>query len=641
MKSISRIYFFLIATIIVSIIYLYYGVSTTHTKLIENLEKIFVLQAGYFAENIESELSKHISFGKEGLYEALKDDPDLRRELEHTLSALVTPSFKYVYILYRDKRGKYRYLLDGSREDKGEFDQKLDVDKQKWNRCYDTQEDQVLMQKNLEGLWITYLKPINKNGYVQGVIAIDFSTKLPSTIAYATRPLENIFIYIFAAIGILLLILLYQTILNIKTKKESIIDPLTSTYNRNFLRDFLKSINPAKYQIMMVDIDHFKKINDSFGHKAGDLILREVAVAIKNELREKDKIIRFGGEEFLIFLYKEKQECRAANEISRRLKESIERRVFIYEKTPIHITVSIGIASNPEHFKSVPDAIKRADEMLYIAKREGRNKIIFDDREHNLPQGGKKSIAEVKEALEEGRVICCYQPIVELSSGRITKYEALVRMIDKDGKMVLPYLFLESIAYTNIYTDLTKRVLTIVFEEIKKVRMPISINLNLSDILDNMIFAMMVDEIKENLDLAKWLIIELLENEHHSNIEHLRERLEELKSYGVKIAIDDFGSGFSNFSIFQNLPIDILKIDGSLVKNIDRSKIAYSITESIAHFAKKLEIETVAEFIHNEEILRIVKDMGIEKGQGFYLGKPEEKIGAQESKIKEASEISA
>jgi len=155
--------------------------------------------------------------------------------------------------------------------------------------------------------------------------------------------------------------------LSIKTKKESIIDPLTSTYNRNFLRSFLKSINPARYQIMMLDIDHFKKINDNFGHKAGDLILREVAAVIKSELREKDRIIRFGGEEFLIFLYKEKKECPAAENISKRLKEKIEKRTFTYENTPIHITVSIGITSNPEHFKSVPDAIKRADEMLYIA----------------------------------------------------------------------------------------------------------------------------------------------------------------------------------------------------------------------------------------------------------------------------------
>ncbi|BBG66189.1 diguanylate cyclase/phosphodiesterase (GGDEF & EAL domains) with PAS/PAC sensor [Hydrogenimonas sp.] len=636
MKHISRIYFFLISTIVLSVVYLHYGVSETHEKLIGNLEKIFVQQAGDFAKNIEDELLRHTGPDK-NLYDFLKTEKELRKELEHTLSALITPSFKYIYVLYRDKKGKYRYLLDGSREDKGRFNQKLDVDKQKWNRCYSERKDQVLMQKNLEGLWITYLRPIVKNDSVDGVIAIDFSTNLPSTIASATRPLENIFLYIFVAIGILLLILVYQTILNIKTKKESIIDPLTSTYNRNFLRTFLKSINPAKYQIMMVDIDHFKKINDTFGHKAGDLVLREVATVIKNELREKDRVIRFGGEEFLIFLYKEKSECLAAKKISKRLKESIEKRTFTYEDTPIHITVSIGITSNPEHFKSVPDAIKRADEMLYIAKREGRNRIIFDNPDHEGPTSEKKTISEVKEALEEGRITCHYQPIVDLKSGKIIKYEALVRMVEKDGKILTPYLFLDSIAYTNIYTDLTKRVLTIVLEQIKLQRMPISINLNISDILDNMVYMIIAEEIEENLDLAQWLVIELLENEPIHNVENLRERLTKLKSYGVKIAIDDFGSGFSNFSIFQELPIDILKIDGSLVKDLDTSKIAFTITESITLFAKKLQIECVAEFIHSEEILQIVKDLGIENGQGFHLGRPEDRIAA----TAQASETSA
>ncbi len=640
MKSISRIYFFLIASIVAAVIYLYYGVSTTNIKLIKNLEKIFVVQAGNFAENIEQEIKKH-TYPDKRLYDLLKENAEVREELEHTLSALVTPSFKYVYVLYRDEKGKYRYLLDGSKEDKGSFDQKLDVDKQKWNRCYETKSDQVLMQNNLEGLWITYLKPVVRNSNVEGVIAIDFSTRLPSTIAQATRPLENIFFYIFAAIGILVLILLYQTILSIRTKKESIIDPLTSTYNRNFLRSFLKSINPAKYQIMMLDIDHFKKINDNFGHKAGDLVLREVAAAIKSELREKDRIIRFGGEEFLIFLHKQKKDCPAAEIISKRLKESIEKRTFKYENTPIHITVSIGITSNPEHFKSVPDAIKRADEMLYIAKREGRNRIIFDNPDKEAHVSEKKTISEVKEALEENRIVCHYQPIVDMKSGEVVKYEALVRMIDKDGKTLLPYLFLESVAYTNIYTDLTKRVLTIVFDQIKLHRLPISINLNISDILDNKIFTIIVDEIEENIQLAKWLVIELLENEHISSIESMRERLSKLKSYGVKIAIDDFGSGFSNFSIFQDLPIDTLKIDGSLIKDLDSSKIAYSITESITHFAKKLEIESVAEFVHSEEILRIVKDIGIEEGQGFYLGKPSDTIKLGKRGLKQASEISA
>ncbi len=639
MRPINGIYFLLFTSIILSIVYLHYGVTQTHTKLTDNFEKVFVEQAGQFATNIENELSSLLDSNKT-LYTVLKENPSIREDLERGMSFLVTPSFKYVYLLYRDSRGKYRYLLDGSREDKGIFNQKLDVDKQKWNRCYETGKDQILMQKDLDGLWVTYLKPVVNQERVEGVIAIDFSTSLPTTIAEATKPIENIFLYIFAAIGILILILLYQTILNIRTKKESILDPLTGTYNRNYLKHFLKSINPARYQIMMIDIDHFKKINDNFGHKAGDMILQQVAQTIKEEVRKEDRVIRFGGEEFLVFLHKKTLECSAAQEISFRLKERIERRTFMYEDTPIHITVSIGITSNPEHFKDVPEAIKHADEMLYIAKREGRNKIIFDVHKKSVQNSAQKSISEVKEAIENDRITCYYQPIVDLESAKTVKYEALVRMIDTDGKIIAPYLFLDTIAYTSVYSELTKRIIEIVFKQIKRHRIPISINLNLSDILDNMIFAIITDEIQRNIDLADRLIIELLENEHNSDIENLRNRLIELKSYGVKISIDDFGSGFSNFSIFQDLPIDTLKIDGSLIKDIETSKIAYTITESIVLFARKLDIECVAEFVHNEAVRRIVKDLGVTLGQGYHLGKPEPEI-EQKTLMRMASEISA
>ncbi len=641
MKSIRAVYIILTLGIILSIGYLNYGVTSTHKKLKENFEQVFVLQAEEFAKNIDLLIKSEVN-GSATLYEILKRNPSLRDDLEKAISTIVTPSFKYAYVLYRDKKGRYRYLLDGSREDKGFFNQKLDVDKEKWNRSYETKKDQVLIQKNLEGLWITYLKPIIRNRKVDSVIAIDFSTALPVTIDNATKPLENIFHYIFAAIALLFSILLLQSYINYRTKKASLLDPLTNTYNRSYLREFLQSENPANYQVMMVDIDHFKKINDIFGHKAGDIVLQDVAALIKSELRERDKIVRFGGEEFLIFLHKEKLDCIAANNISKRLKEKIENRVFKYENTPIHITVSIGITVNPEHYKSFTEAIKKADEMLYVAKREGRNKIIFDfEGDKKSVSTQNKTLSEVKEALDEDRVICHFQPILELNNKRVVKYEALVRLVERDGTVVLPFKFLPTISYTNIYNDLTKRVLSIVFKEIEKHKTPISINLNITDLLDNMIFTTITSEIESRKDVSQWLVIELLENEHNSDSALLKDRVLTLKSYGVKIAIDDFGSGFSNFSIFQELPIDILKIDGSLIKEIDTSEVAYSITESISLFANKLGIETVAEFIHSKEIMLIVKDMGISHGQGFYLGKPQEKISSSKEKPEQISSIRA
>ncbi len=622
MNSINRLYIVLILTIFISILYLYHSVSDIHDKMVNNIEKIFILKAGQFAKNIDEEIKNHID---KDLYKTLKENPGLREVLEHTFSVVITPSFKYIYVLYKDSNGKYRYLLDGSKEDKGEFNQKLNVNEEKWDQAYNTLKPQIILQKNIDGLWITYLKPIIYDNRVEGVIAIDFSTNLSIYISKLIAPIQNVFLYIFAAIVVLLSVLLYQVILNIKTKKESITDSLTQVYNRTFLRDFLKKIHPEKYQIAMLDIDFFKKINDNYGHKAGDYILSEVAIILKKIVREKDIIIRFGGEEFLIFFYKLPNDEDIAASISHRIREELENSKFVYDDTSIKVTTSIGVMLHPQRCKSVSDAIKKADQLLYIAKKEGRNKVVLEYDAIKAISTETNSIYEVKEALDDNRIICHYQPIINLDSCEVVKYEALVRMVSKDGTIIYPNNFLDAISGTNVYNDLTKRVIDIAFETIKKEKVSLSINLNLSDILNNMIYKIVIDEIVQNKEVAKWLTIELLEYEQ-LNTDILKQRLYEIKSYGIKIALDDFGSGYSNFAIFQSYPIDILKIDGSLIKEIDSSKVSYTIIESIALFSRKLEIETVAEFIHNDKVLKIIKDLGISYGQGFYIGEPVEKI---------------
>jgi diguanylate cyclase (GGDEF)-like protein len=605
-----------------ALIYLYISVDKTEDQLNNNLEELFIKQAERFSNNLDEELKKHIT---KDIYRSLKEDDSLRERIEHAMSVMISSSYKYVYVLYRDKDGNFRYLLDGSANDKGEFNQKLNVNKQQWNSVYKSKKPLVLDQSDLENLWITYLKPFMLGKDVEAVIAIDFSVKLPKSISNAIQPLHQIFFYIFLAIAIMLLILLYQTILNLKTKKDSITDELTQAYNRNYLRDLAKKINIEKYQIMMLDIDHFKKVNDSYGHKAGDYILSEVSKIIHKEIRDNDIFIRFGGEEFLIFISRENKNIFLASDIAERLRKRIEKESFVYEKTSIKCTISIGISCSPEHFKNIGSAIKYADEMLYIAKRDGRNMVVTSTS-NSLKVSQTLSIHEFKEALEADRVTCFFQPIYNLQENKIVKYEALVRVIDKQNKIYPPVAFLENIMYTNMYIDMTKKVLDIVFENIKIKKISISTNLNFSDILNNDIFALIISEIKLNRELASWLVIELLEYEYIEQLDIIKSRLLEIKSFGVKIAVDDFGSGYSNYTVFQTLPVDILKIDGTLIKNIDSSDIALKITKSIVLLANELDIKTVAEYVHNESVLDVVKTLDITEAQGYYLGKPEAEI---------------
>jgi diguanylate cyclase (GGDEF)-like protein len=620
MRHLAKLYFVIFLSIVFAISYLFIKTSEIQRVLNANVEQILVDEAKTFAHNIETQFVQHL---KQDPYTELKQSPQLRHHLENALSILRSDAFKYIFVLYKDKHGSYRFLLDGSKE-KAFFNQRLNVDKALWDQVYTTQTPVIINQKKLDGLWITYLKPIVFNGETKAIIAIDFSKQLPTSIYNAIKPLNNILFYIFIAIGFLVVILIYQTVLSFKIKKQSITDPLTQIYNRSYLNEELKKMNMSSYQIMMCDIDYFKKVNDNYGHKAGDEVLVKVAKTIQSELTHDDILIRFGGEEFLLFTKKSKNGC-SAYEIAQRIREKIEATSFVYENNIMKITLSIGITCQPEHFKTATLAIKHADEMLYIAKREGRNKVISTTTHKKLAQeGSTKTISDVKTALEEGRILCYFQAIFDIQTQEIVKYEALVRMQEEDGSIVPPIAFLDNIMYTTVYNDLTKTVLESVFVHIKKYECTMSVNLNFSDILDNTIYELIIGELQEHKSLAPWLIVELLEYEVLAETESLvLERLLHIKSFGVHIAIDDFGSGYSNYTMFKTLPIDILKIDGSLIKDLDTSKVGHTIIHSIVLLAKELGIKTVAEFVHSEKIFEEVKRLGIDEAQGFYLAKPE------------------
>ncbi len=625
MKNIKQLYSFIFVSIVLAIAYLFFSTAQIQQILNENVESIFIKEAKSFAQNINNNIKTVI---KEDPYRELKENQALQKKMEHALSIIINDTFKYIFVLYRDSNGNYRYLLDGSKEDKARFNQRLSVDKKLWSSVYDTKVPLIINQKELDNLWITYLKPVVLNNKTVAIIAIDFSTQLPQSISNAIEPLNKIFIYIFIAIGVLIVILIYQSIRSIKIKKESITDPLTQAYNRNYLRDLLSNIDITKYQIMMLDIDHFKQVNDNYGHKAGDYILASSAKIMQNEIRDEDILIRFGGEEFLIFIKKSSVNSYLAYNIAQRIRKKIEESRFSYEDKELQITISVGVSCQPEHFKTVSLAIKYADEMLYKAKREGRNQVISQSTNDTtlLKKTNTKSINDVKEALEEQRVVCFFQAIYNAESLTVVKYEALVRIKEKDGSITSPADFLESITYTNVYNDLTKSVLESVFTQIKEKKIQISTNLNFSDILDNKIFDLIIHELELHKELSSWLIIELLEYELIEEITIVQSRLLRIKEYGVKIAIDDFGSGYSNYSIFKLLPIDILKIDGSLIKDIDMSETSYKITHSIILLAKELGITTVAEFVHSKEVLETVKMLHIDEVQGFYLAKPSPNI---------------
>jgi len=329
------------------------------------------------AQKLTNKIILHIKSQINGDISTSLGSPKSREKLNNFLSLNVTDEFKYIYVIYR-KKGVYRYLLDGSYgADRGEYKQKFfPLLDRLWQSGFKSRFPIFGFQKKADGLWLTYLHPINIGGKIVAVLALDISTSEYQTLKKLLIPLREFLRIFLLVLLISMLVILVQIYMFYTERKKSIIDPLTLLYNRNYLKEIWKKINLEKVSIMMLDIDHFKLINDNYGHDVGDIVLGLIAKRITYETRFEDKIIRYGGEEFLILLKWPKSNEKVV-QIANRIRESIaNEKIRISEDLNISITVSIGLNINPSKDKTLKEAIKTADKMLYLAKNKGRNRLV-------------------------------------------------------------------------------------------------------------------------------------------------------------------------------------------------------------------------------------------------------------------------
>jgi len=232
-------------------------------------------------------------------------------------------------------------------------------------------------------------------------------------------------------------------------------------------------------------------------------------------------------------------------------------------------------------------------------------------------------IKMVKQALDEYKILSYFQPIINNKTQRVEKYESLVRLIDEDGNVVSPYNFLSISKKGSYYNKITTRVLRNSFDVLKTIRTELSINISTLDIEKDETRNLIYDLLEENEKDRKRLVFELLEDERVKDFEGVKNFIRKVKSMGVSIAIDDFGAGYSNFERLLEFEPDLLKIDGSLIKNIISDKYSQNVVETIVAFAKRQNIKTIAEYVENEEIFDFLKSLGVDYSQGYYFGKPE------------------
>lgn len=314
-----------------------------------------------------------------GFINLIKNDSLIQEKIEKKIELLITSKVKYSYLLYKDSNGIFRFLADGAiNEEKAFLNQKFDIDSTKWLDIYTTRKPLIIDNKYLQDLSISYLSPIlNNKNEVELILAIDFSIKKVDEINEILNLIKNTIIAIILIIIIFIMILIIQTVKYYAMKKNAFIDKLTNVNNRNYLQEIENTINLNDYVLCVLDIDHFKNLNDTYGHDIGDKVLRELAAVISLSIRiEDDIVIRYGGEEFIVFTKIKDTNHLSAMEIIERIFKNIQEHRFYYEDNKyIYLTVSIGVNLYPAKSNSFTKAFKLADLALYEAKENGRNNI--------------------------------------------------------------------------------------------------------------------------------------------------------------------------------------------------------------------------------------------------------------------------
>lgn len=388
------------------------------------------------------------------------------------------------------------------------------------------------------------------------------------------------------------------------------LDYLTGLHNREELLEDFRSNN---YVILaIVNIDSFHELNNCYGQEVGDKVLRFVGEKLQSI--ENSKVYRYYGDVFVVVIDYKKQN----QSLIRKIFLDISKQISASEASSnLYITTTIGVS------KGKTELIKKAELAFKIAKSNQKEIVIYRNSYEKLQEKlleRNQEISLVKLALLKGEIIPFYQPIVSNKNGNIVKFEALAR-INYQDKIFNPEIFIPVSKNMKIYHHITKSMIKKVFEDFKDKKEKVSINLSAEDIFNKTIVQFIEEEIR-NYSNAANIVFEITESSNISNYKVLNSFITRIGEYGVKVSIDDFGAEYSNLSHISNVDTSYIKIDGQFIKDCFTNMKNRRIVESIAEIGKKLNIETVAEYVENEDIQKIIVDIGINYSQGYLFGKP-------------------
>lgn len=408
-------------------------------------------------------------------------------------------------------------------------------------------------------------------------------------------------------------------------------DSLTGLYNRYYFESALEKLSQDaelhgnKHGLIYMDLDHFKIINDTFGHQRGDEILREMSKLLCNQTRNEDFLCRIGGDEFAVLL-KEVNELEL-KQFALRLHEIIVECSFELQNQRVNLGSSMGLTMIDGSLKKSEQYLGQADIALYVAKGRGRNIVHLYDSSDSESEEMRKSInwsQKIKDAIQDDRLVLYFQPIYDIALKDVSYYEALVRLIDNEGSVIGPGSFIPALEKTGEMKVLDRHIIDLATRNLRDNPQlhHIAVNLSAQAFKDENLLPVIVKCLTNTSVSATRLTFELTESASLFNLAATQRVIHGLHKLGCKFSVDDFGSGFSSFSYLKQLPADHIKIDGSLIKDLQNDKIDQSLTEAIIRVIQSLRKKAVAEYVENKDILDILETMGVDLVQGYYIGFP-------------------
>ncbi len=411
-------------------------------------------------------------------------------------------------------------------------------------------------------------------------------------------------------------------------------DALTDLPNRNHLIDELKQrmeqlvIEKCSGALLFIDLDKFKHVNDSYGHATGDSVLIQVAARLRQFVRKDDLVARYSGDEFVIFIAGVNAD--RADEIARKLIQDLREYPLSHSAHAFSVGCSVGITVAPYPPIFTPEElISQADLACRQAKSNGRKRTSHFKADEGQLDSIKSDLdwqQKLERAIQQDDIVLEYQPIMNLATTNINSYEVLVRLND-NGKLHYPSAFIPAAVRFGIMQDVDRWVISHAFVELARVRkkhpgIVFNINITGDSFGDGTLPRFITETLEKNNLPASSIILEITEQVAIGSVSQAIPQIEELVSQGCQFAVDDFGTGYSSLSYLKKLPVQYIKIDGAFVQRLTEDKADQTIVKAVGDIARLLGKKTVAEYVEDAKTLSLVRELGIDYAQGFFIGKP-------------------